>query len=526
MSQLNISRGTSSNGRSAPGFSYYSGGMFYGTAPTGWTSYTHPLFSSVIIKAKQILSTTGATNAGILPNTDNVSNTYTSLCTIGTIGNIINISALVPISGGTQIVQIVTNFSLTGATLALQGAAIAAAINANTFLTGFSATFATATLTLIAPTSFGVYFNTTSPYTLSATGTSPFVFGVLALGVSGTASVFADAYYQISEYYRINPTGNLWVGFISSSSSFQEILALQLASGNLLRQMWIADHDASRGLAANLIATVTSIQSIISLISNTSPVEIVYRPNIVAVVDLSTMPNGQTISATNNIQVLISQDGNAQGNLLFLSAGYSISNLGAKLGTLSASRISSNDAQAIQQNNVSDGIENNIPAFSNGQLLSVISVSLNQQLFGNTSGNLSGYCYVGFNTFPGVQSGTFFSGNSMFVSSSSDYAFMNDNRVWDQITRIIIQAYTPVVNSEIEFNADGVTLSDGSNAYLVRVGVDAITAGMITGINPPYISGVPDVSLSFNAPTATLSVSVEDKENGIVRIINVTNSLV
>jgi len=67
-----INRAQGNSGRTAPGFSYYTGGMFYGTAPSGWLEYTHPLYPSVIIKAKQILSAPAALSAGITPNTDNV----------------------------------------------------------------------------------------------------------------------------------------------------------------------------------------------------------------------------------------------------------------------------------------------------------------------------------------------------------------------------------------------------------------------------------------------------------------------
>ncbi len=520
-----IDRSTSGSGRAAPGFNYYSGGMFYGTAPSGWASYTHPLYPSVSIKAKQILSPEAAIAAGITPNTDNTANTWTSTCTIGTAGNNIKITALVPILGATTASVTLCDFALVGSTLSAQLTEIAAAINANTYLTGFSATASSTVLTLIAPSKYGIYFNTTSPYTFTVTGSSPFVFGTATVGVAGTASVYADAYYQISEYFRLNQTGNLWIGFISASSSFKEILPLQLASGNLLRQMWIADTDATRGAAANIAATVTSVQAMALLLSQTAPVEIIYRPNIKAVTDPSTLPNGQTLTNTNNVQVLISQDGDAQGQLLFVESGYSISNLGAKVGTLSASRISSSDAQPVQQNNVSDGIENNVPALSNGTLVSALSISLFQQLFGGTVSNTSGYCYVGFTTYPGNVSGTFWTGNPMFITSTSRYAYMNDNRVWDAVTRIIQQTYIPYLNSEVQFNSDG-SISNSSIVYLQSIGVAAITAGMITGINPPYISGTPIVTINPSQPlqqTNVLLISVQIGENGIARVIEVTN---
>lgn len=521
-----INRQQSTSGRAAPGFNYYSGGMFYGTAPSGWNSYTHPLFSSVSIKAKQILSVSGATAAGILPNTDNVAasgsiawGTGSSLGTLA-IGDVIIVNVTIAISGATtQVIPIVTYTCIAGDISDTTGVAlnghISAAINVLTTTTGFSATHATNITTIIAPTSQGIYLNTTSA-SITISNSHTMTNTIVAFS-SGTASVYADAYYQISEYYRNNPTGNLWIGFISASSSFQEILALQLASGNQLRQMWIADKDTSRGLAANILATVTSIQAIVGLLSQTFPFEVVYRPNITAVADLSTMPNSNTLTSTNNVQVLISQDGNAQGQLLYNVSGYTISNIGAKLGTLSASRISASDAQPIDQNNVSNGIENAVPAFGNGQLLSAISSTLNTQL--------TNYNYIFFATYTGNVSGTYWNGNNMFVSQASRYAYMNDNRVWDAITRILQTTYIPYLSAEVQFNPDG-TIANTSIVFLQNLGVAAITASMITGINPPYISGTPIVTIDPSQPlqkTNTLQIQVQDEENGIIRNITITN---
>lgn len=514
-----INRSLGNSGRAAPGFNYYTGKMFYGTAPSGWSTYTHPLFPSVTIYAQQILSAQGALQAGIIPNTDNVAGTSTALITTkGNTGDTYQINATIPIiGGGTSVIALgLYTVGSADSTIALQGAAWAAIINANTYITGFSATFTTATITIIYPTSLGIYPNTGTPLTIVTTGAAVVAAPTFAV-IAGTASTWADAYYQISEYYRENSTGNLWVGFISASSSFQELLALQLASGNQLRQCGIADTNVSRGSAANLLATVTSIQAIITLIANTAPMEIVYRPNIAAVSNLALLPNSNSLQNTNNVQVLISQDGNSQGALLFTTLGYSVSNLGAKLGTLSASRISSDDAQPISQFNVSNGIENNVPAFSNGQLLSAISVSEVAQL--------NSYNYVFFSTYPGIVAGTYWSSNTMFVDEASSYANMNDNRVWDAATRILQQVYTPYLNSEVQYDSSG-NIDNSSIVFLQNVGVNGLTAGLITGIQPAYISGTPVVTIDPTQnlqATSNLQIKVQLTENGITRTITITN---
>ena len=79
---LVINKVQGNSGRAAAGFDYYSGLMFYGTAPSvagAWNSYSSSQFPSVIIKAQQMFSALDATNAGILPNTDNTASTATAV---------------------------------------------------------------------------------------------------------------------------------------------------------------------------------------------------------------------------------------------------------------------------------------------------------------------------------------------------------------------------------------------------------------------------------------------------------------
>jgi hypothetical protein len=533
-------QGTS--GRTAPGFSYYSGMMFYGAAPSTWGTVTHPLFPSVAVYVNEIVSYQDAIAKGILKNTDNTAasgsiawGTGSSLGTLAA-GDVITVTDDIPINGQgtssfnqTQTVTLCSYTCVAGDISDTTGAALAthitAAINALTWSTGFSSTRATNVSTIIAPKSIGKGLNTSSPV-ITITNSHTMTNTIVAFS-GGTASLFAAVDYHISEYFRKNPTGILFIGFISTSSSFQEMLALQLYSGNQLRWLGLFDTSSTRGLAANLLATVQSVNSIAALQSGINPFEVIYQPNIFAVSDLSTMPNGQLNTTGTNTQVIISQDGNAAGNLLFTCSGYSIGNLGAKLGTASATRISASDAQPTTANNVSNGIENNQPAFANGQLLSSVSASLNQQLFGGTITNVSGYCYTGFRNFPGRVSGTYWTGNAMFTNSASSYAFMNDNQVWDEITRVLQAAYTPYDSAEWTFNSDG-TISDASVNSIEDIGTDAIVAALITPYNPPLVSVPPTVTVDPTQPlkqTGNLQIQVTNTENGISRNITITSGL-
>ena len=242
------------------------------------------------------------------------------------------------------------------------------------------------------------------------------------------------------------------------------------------------------------------------------PFEAIYSPNFFSVSNIGTLVNGQ-LQSYNKVSVVISQDGAAQGQVLYLVSGQSIGNIGAKLGTLSAIRVSASDAQPIAQNNLSNGVENDVPAFCNGVLLSAVSSSLQSQL--------SLYRYIFFRVFTGNLSGTYWTDNCCYCIQTSSYAYENDNRVADKVTRTLQSAYIPFLSSEVIFNQDG-TISAATIESLQDAGIDAITAAMITGQTPPTISGTPIVTINPDEQvqqTNTLIIVVQIGENGIARNI-------
>ena len=99
---------------------------------------------------------------------------------------------------------------------------------------------------------------------------------------------------------------------------------------------------------------------------------------------------------------------------------------------LSLSAVSEDFGQPAKFN-ISNGIENDVPAFANGQLLSAAALSdaaldaidANRHIFGQKYGG-----------YPG----TFFNDNHCAVALTSDYAYINDNRVIDKAIRGIYSA--------------------------------------------------------------------------------------
>lgn len=507
--------------RQQTGYDFYSGLMLYGTAPTvtgKWATQT----GDPSIKFQQLFSPSDATSAGILPNTDNTASTSTYLISnIGGTGDTVNLTCTLPKQAGTTEVVDLGTYTVNAAvetTIALQGAAWAVVINAGTLTHGFSASFNTATLTLTAPKSAGKSLNTGTPFTRTIGGTAPTLAVTVTQNVvAGTASQHAAWYYHISETFRVNPFCVLYVGIISSSSSFNELKTLQAASVNKLRQIGVYDIDATRGAAANLTGTILQVQNSAVDVIKTAPFQVFYSPNIAAVTDLSTLTD-QNLNTAHLVQCVISQDGLASGALLYVQLGQSIGNIGAKIGSISKSRVSASDAQPIADFNMSDGVENNTFGFANGKLDSEVTEGLKIQL--------DNFRYTFFRPFGDTLVGTYWTDNKCCITSTDSYAFVNDNRVMHKISRICYSTLVPLLNSEIIFNSDGTLRNTSIQTFRTAV-VEAITANMITGYGSlPLISGV-SVSIDPTQKVQTtnnLIINVIIVQNGIARNITVNLS--
>jgi hypothetical protein len=506
------------SGKALPGFDYYTGLIVYGTAPTvtgKWATYVGES-PAPNVKAQQLFAPSDATTAGIIPYTDNTAATGSYLITAAAAaaGETVSIAITAPRPNGTTSVTTIPYVTVAGDTVIdTLGANLAAYINTLTVVNGYSASYnaGTNTLTITAPKTEGLALNSGTPIAFTNSGS---VAGTITQFSAGTASQWAIWKYHVDEYFRLNPTGNLWVGVIAASSSFNEVLTLQKgAAASKLRQVGIYDTSTSRGLAVNLTGTILSVNSACDDLDTKAPLVCVYSPNLKGVT-LSDLTD-QNLNVAPLVQCTISQDGDAAGALLYVINGQSVGNVGAKLGTISKSRVSASDAQPISDFNVTNGVENNVMAFSNGDLATSVS--------GNLQIQLDTYRYTFFRQFGDTVTGTYWVGNKTCIVSTSQFCNINDNRTIQKVKRVCYSTYVPLLNSELIFNADG-TLKDFTVQTFIEAGNDNITAEMITGYgNLPLISGV-DVSIDPTQKvkqTENLTVDVNINQNGVARKITV-----
>ncbi len=447
-----FNKGQGGLGRALPGQDHISGLLIYtanGNLPSGFSTSN---------RVKTVYSLADAVAAGITNDYSDATAAVATylITTAGATGDTIELKvADLDVKGNAQTTSLGVYTKVSGdSTIALLGASLAASINAGTINHGYSATFATATLTLTAPKRLGVYLNTGTPLSATIVGTIAGTITQFSAGTPGVASKKAVWYYHISEYFRMQPQGVLYVGFyaVPSPYVFTEITTMQNFANGTIRQIGVFKDAASAYSTADLTAIDTVCKA---NDSNKKPISAIYAADLSGTTDISTLTDLSLLSA-NKVTDCIAQDGGAQGNYLWLTTGKSVTALGALLGTVSL--VSVGDSIAWVGNyNISNGTECEVLSFANGQKFtdSAISDSLLESL------NAKRHVYL--RKFVGL-SGSFWNDSHTAIAVTSDYAYIENNRTIDKATRVLYAALLPALNSPLLLNADG-TLSDTTVAY-------------------------------------------------------------
>lgn len=430
-------------GRPLPGQDYISGLIFYtANLPSGFSAGS---------RIKQIFSVPDAEALGIKDDySDATPATAVETVTgVGANGDTVNIS-ITELNG--VVVNLGTYTKTAGeATVTAVAAAIKAIINAGTLTHGYTADNVAGVLTITAPKRLGVFLNSGTPVAVTIVGT---VAITVAQPSGGVASQQAVWHYHISEYFRMQPQGNLFLGLfaVPGTYNYNEVTTLQTFANGTIRQVGVYKNVAPAATGGDLTALHNVCQANVVLHKELIGL---LATDISAVADLSTLYDLSQLTANLAAGMNISQDGGALGATLYLTTGKSITNLGAELGAVSLAKVSE-DIAWPQKFNISDGTENDVVAFANGQLASAISDGLQTQL--------QNFRYIFLRKFVGV-AGSYFNDDLSAVAANSDYAFISNNRTIQKATRGVYAALVPSLNSPLLLNSDG-TLSDTTIAAL------------------------------------------------------------
>jgi len=439
LNDVKIIQGNGGLGRPLPGEDHISSLIFHcanGVLPSGFTSSD---------RIKVIYSTPEAEALGVVKDfSDETKGTATlQITTAGTTGDTLKLTFTDP--KGTVVDLGTYTKVASDSTATLVATAIKNMINAGTATHKFTATSSTDTVTITARPGLGVFPNTGTPYTKTIAGST--IAGTLTQSVvAGVASLKALYWYHVSEFFRIQPQGKLYLAFyaVPSTYDFAEVKTVQDYAQGKIRQFGVYINNT-----AYTSAHVTAAQAQYAIMfAAHKPANIILGSDISAVSDLSTLADLSALSA-NRVSVAIGQDQRGFGYELFKAYSKSVTCLGTLLGAVSLAKVSESVAW-VGKFPLSDGVEYDQIGFANGTAFDTSSDGLISQL--NT------YKYIFLRKFVGL-SNSYFNDSHTAVSPTDDYSKIENGRTADKAGRNIRTVILPDLNSPLTLNSDG-TMQD------------------------------------------------------------------
>ncbi|RKZ83409.1 MAG: hypothetical protein DRQ39_09535 [Gammaproteobacteria bacterium] len=328
-----------------------------------------------------------------------------------------------------------------------------------------------------------------------------------SLGITETAHELE--WYHISEFFRANDEGELWIMWLAANLApdFVELLELQTFSGGKIRQMATFDVNAFAGTEP------TTIQAVIDTFPDDAPCVVLHTGDMTALT-AATLTDLRILVAQ-DVTVVIAQDGGGQGDALATSEGISVCNVGAALGTLSSAGVQESIGHLAKFNHLSNGVEMEVLKYGTGELVS--SLTDVEQGAVKNKGYLIARKYL-----PSV-AGSYWERVPMSVVATNDYAWVEANRTIDKAIRGVSAALTPQLQSGVRLNSDG-TLSDDSIGFFSDLALDPLTNMETEGeISAAEVLIDPTQDI---LSTSTLEVTVRIVPIAIAEFIEVTIGLV
>lgn len=346
-----------------------------------------------------------------------------------------------------------------------------------------------------------LFFNSTPPSGFASIAVQK-VFSLAeaeTLGIAQSSSGHGVEWYHISEYFRLNPEGELWIGYFAvpgGSYTFAEIATMAIAAGGEIRQM---------GVYANGLTfastQLTTIQAIWAAMDDAyKQFSILYAANmsaIAAVTGWAGVTDLRTLTAK-KVSTIISQDGGGAGKDLYVSKGYSITTLGAHLGLESKASVEQSVGNP-QNFNASNGTELEVLALANGDLITALTST--------ALGGLKDKAYAIMRKYAPDIAGSYSERVPTAVSATDDYAWLEVVRTVDKVIRLIRAVMIPQLQATVAVKADG-TLRDDIVGYfqdLAQTPLDQMAADGEISVGQATVDPTQDI---LSTSTLTIAVAV------------------
>lgn len=490
-------------GRPLAGEDHISGLLFYSdaTLPTGFDSNN---------RVKKIFSVVEAEGLGITNTSLGETKAVAKVVIAGTpaIGD----TLVINYTGTEGLINVLPSYALVSGeqtTATTAAAAWAGKINAGTGVHGFTASNTAGSLFVTTKAGEGIFPNSGTPYDVTVTGGSTATL-TQATGsgstVLGVASAIDILYYHISEFFRVQPKGQLFVGIyaVADATTFASVTLMQNFALGKIRQMFV--YQSATTFAGT---QVTSLQAIVA--NNTTvhkPLEIIYQGKMTSATTLAGLADMRALNAP-NVSVVLGQDGAAKGYKLWLANDFSIGCGGTVLGAVSLAQVNE-DIAWIGKFNMSN-VEFDTLSYANGNVYSAQSTG--------TIDNINTLGYIALVKQIGIE-GSYFNDSHTAVALTSDFAYIEPNRTFNKAIRSLRTFILPQLASPIDLNANG-TLTEGIIGYYETLCARALEVMQRDGEISAYSVTIDPSQDVLSTSTLTISVAIVPK--GVARqiVVNV-----
>lgn len=359
-----------------------------------------------------------------------------------------------------------------------------------------------------------VFYNDTLPSGFSSSDRIKKVFSLDEAEALGIAEGSADhdvEQYHISEFFRQNPAGALYIGYFdvpAGAYDYSEVEVMQtFATGE------ISIFGVYAPLRTFATAEITALQTQMDILDARNEPAVAFLANdIVSFADLSTLPDARTVTAP-DVSVTVGEDNAGRGASIAATLGTSVTDLGARMGAHGSALVSQSIGNPENFNLA--GSELTVPGYANGQAFRELTLTASGAIKDKGLGILRDY-------LPGI-SGTYAERVPLAVPAANDFAFIENRRVIHKAHRVVATVYQPKLNSTVLLNADG-TLSNFAVEAFRNIGKAALEQMVADG----EISGF-DILIDPAQnilQTSNLAITVKVQPLGIAEFITININLV
>lgn len=326
-----------------------------------------------------------------------------------------------------------------------------------------------------------------------------------ALGITESYDIHGQsAYYQIQQFFRMNPSGDLYVMVVDTTSYADTVgKAMEMqenANGNIRQMAVICSSETTFAQTKSALA-IAQEQADLAY-TDYMPFEIILEGKGF---DTAVESNSPSLALLNseNVSVVIAMDVEKA-----LTSGDSYKNtaaVGLALGALSKAKVSENIAWIEKFNLTGNGFSK--PGFVGGKEIKSLGDlrTLNEKR------------YIFTQTHTGL-AGVYFNDSHTCTTGTSDFAYIENNRTVNKATRLLRTALLPKLASPVLVDIDGKLPQSVSKSFedLCRNALEGMVANQEVSAFDVYVDPKQNI-----LATSELKVKAEITPIGTARKIMV-----